>query len=436
MRAFMFEYATIGHRGDTAPTPSRSPWNDFCTMLSTPSTRSRKDGPAWMPVKFQEMNTRKAESITAITALVLDSDSGITGEQHRAFLSTVGACAFAHTTFNHSVDLQRWRIIMPLATATSPENLPALFDYVNSIYKGALDSCSKKPAQLYYLPAIPQGGSFECFLHEGPLLDPGPIIAARKNLQIGNIKDFIQEESLDFGNNDEFIDRQSGEVVHLRTWAVRTPDFMLASALRELAPTVIRGEERQGKQHIQCPFDSEHSDSTNDKATFCTDGSGEKNHGFAIFCFHDHCIGRDRLDYVARMLELRWLTVGSLTDNRYLADVRRPKKVFLEGDDLLHHKGFTALTPWERAHFLHFLFISWFIENGSFPDDPRWAVRQLGMAPEEWKNFREVLIHLDLAKACGGRLVSLIAEAPFRDACRIYNETVRAGREGGSKRKK
>jgi hypothetical protein len=74
---------------------------------------------------------------------------------------------------------------------------------------------------------------------------------------------------------------------------------------------------RDGKLHITCPFEDEHSTPTGG-GTFVVNAADTKRaEGFAIYCSHNACRchadhGRDRLEYLARMLEQGTLVVEDL----------------------------------------------------------------------------------------------------------------------------
>ncbi len=235
----------------------------------------------------------------------------------------------------------------------------------------------------------------------------------------------------------EIVDTATGEAVDLQEWAVKHPDFRLASALTKHSPHVIRGTARDGKQHIRCPFDHEHTEQGADLATFCADGEAAKgSKGFVVKCMHAHCADRDRLDFVKQMLLDEWLPVSSLTDPAFLADHRRPKYVDYPGEELQRHPGFTQLRPDQRARYLLlFAHIGCFIEKGgSVPDDPRRIGRYLDIPPEEWQELRETFIESGVCRSEDGRLVSGLFSHEYEKAASAYNEKIRRGRKGGTVR--
>lgn len=134
------------------------------------------------------------------------------------------------------------------------------------------------------------------------------------------------------------------------------------------------------------------------------------------------------------MLLCGWIPVSALTNSAFLADVRRPKYVDYQGDELQKHPGFTVLRPEEQGRYLAlFLHIGCFIEEGgSVPDDPRRVCRYLNIPADEWQELRQTFLELDLCRVEGGRLVSDLFSGEYNRAKRAYNEKIRMGRKGGS----
>lgn len=108
-------------------------------------------------------------------------------------------------------------------------------------------------------------------------------------------------------------------------WVARGQRYEAAKALRARVPHLIGSRRTRGKTHIQCPFDAYHTMADDRTGTFVVNAS-ELRHaglpslgdGFYIRCKHDSCTHRDRLDFIKKMVEDDWLTVGDLTDKQFL----------------------------------------------------------------------------------------------------------------------
>jgi hypothetical protein len=114
----------------------------------------------------------------------------------------------------------------------------------------------------------------------------------------------------------EFADPGTGEYVDLRRWAGENGRrFEIVTALKARAPGIFVGRVTAGgHHHIRCANEDAHTDAGTDNATFVVNASETKTGGFVIHCRHAHCTDKDRLFFIARMLEQGWLTIADLTD--------------------------------------------------------------------------------------------------------------------------
>lgn len=98
--------------------------------------------------------------------------------------------------------------------------------------------------------------------------------------------------------------------------------FLIVDAIEEYCPDRIRvaGGERDGTLHIECPFEHEHS-SSGGTATMVMDPHANDKGFWTIFCRHDSCNGRDKLEFLNQMFIDEWLPESILDDERfYLID--------------------------------------------------------------------------------------------------------------------
>jgi len=116
--------------------------------------------------------------------------------------------------------------------------------------------------------------------------------------------------------------RPDGTKLDLRDWAAGARDFKIVDALMDPSnpdrnPIELdeRGE-RDGKLHIRCPFEDEHG-TERDGGTFVMNQGTGRAQGFVVSCQHHACRGRDRTEYVARMLDDRTLLEPDLNDRRF-----------------------------------------------------------------------------------------------------------------------
>lgn len=194
-----FHFSQVKNRVDKSPINQSKKWGAFCSQLekfdqsrgklsyenylaldaqipSKKEIRSQeKDGPGWIPGILTAGEGRTNQAVKEMSAIVLDLDNGkISKKEIKALLE--GLEFFAHTTYSHSPDKPKWRVIIPFSKPIPPDKLESVFNHFNSLFQANLDTCGKKPSQLYYFPSCPKGGPFESFRNEGKLFDPSMIL--------------------------------------------------------------------------------------------------------------------------------------------------------------------------------------------------------------------------------------------------------------------
>lgn len=158
-------YATCANRFAKDVTPACMPWADFERLwLSAHDIRASKDGCGLIFASFSNP-LRAAANVVAVTALALDID----GKQAKppAFddaiqrLESLGVLAGAWTTYQHTADAPRYRLLVPLSepmpTMALPYALQALADALG--LSAFMDSACKDPARLFYAPSCPESGA-------------------------------------------------------------------------------------------------------------------------------------------------------------------------------------------------------------------------------------------------------------------------------------
>ena len=78
----------------------------------------------------------------------------------------------------------------------------------------------------------------------------------------------------------------------------------------------VAGNEKAGTCHIECPFEHEHS-SEGGTGTRCMNPDETDAGYWTIFCRHDACQGRDKLEFLAEMLAQNWFDEFVLTDDEW-----------------------------------------------------------------------------------------------------------------------
>lgn len=186
-------------REASAMTPVESTWEDMLTLLSGACIRicdlsladyqsandeerkRAKDGAAWIPCSvIDQYGRRKQSNMDEAHLLVLDIDTGLQLEDVKRAIS--GFEAAIHSSFSHTPEHPKWRVVMPLKEPIPANDLAKLFDHFQERLGGKLDaSCGHDSARLYYLPACPKDAQ-ELFHFEhlqGEWLDGMAVLTAK-----------------------------------------------------------------------------------------------------------------------------------------------------------------------------------------------------------------------------------------------------------------
>ncbi len=193
----LFKFSVIKNSRDTCPIKVEKTWYEFLTsLLAEPrenkalsleeyqsannETRTRiKNGPAWIPAVFTPDGNRVDANVMAMTAAVLDFDDGAINFD--AVESHLNGWTFAaHTSFSHTPEKPKLRVIVPFSKPAEPALALPIFEYFDALFGGHCDPARKNPSGLFYLPACPYdaSGLYHHMSRIGKLFDPAIL---RKN---------------------------------------------------------------------------------------------------------------------------------------------------------------------------------------------------------------------------------------------------------------
>ncbi|MBZ0088552.1 MAG: DUF3987 domain-containing protein [Thermomonas sp.] len=177
----------------TAPVTACDPttFPDIAKLLAT-AKRGHKDGPAWLPARIQP-GPRNGERVEAVTYLVLDVEADaenvkdaegkpVTDEHGdnvkrvigpeppdvksmSAELGLWGWQALLHTSYSHSEQHPRYRLVFDLDRELAPAELRPLGLHVAGLLglSDCIDKGALEPARLFYLPRCPTAERIEAF---------------------------------------------------------------------------------------------------------------------------------------------------------------------------------------------------------------------------------------------------------------------------------
>lgn len=140
-------------------TTNKCSWRTLCSNLSRVNV-GPKDGPGWVAAEIPD-GPRKSERVLSVSLLVFDidnQDDTITDIDLRKKVLSNGYRAIIHSTYNHTPDNPRFRLILDISEPISPENHKALLLHVaqNLDISDCIDRVCVDSARYFYLPRCPK----------------------------------------------------------------------------------------------------------------------------------------------------------------------------------------------------------------------------------------------------------------------------------------
>jgi putative DNA primase/helicase len=203
-----------------------------------------------------------------------------------------------------------------LANAAWKERIEALATALGLQHDQACTDTSR----LFFLPRRPADGPPpETVVLDGALCDLFALPAAEVPAEATTSKPGRQRDD----STTDHVDPDTGEVFDLSAWARDYAGRLeIAKALQARRPEAFVGKVVDDcKHHIHCPNADSHTDPSPDHATIVINASQSRNKGFVVHCCHAHCAGQDRLFFVRRMLEQKWLSTADLTAPEFLQEI-------------------------------------------------------------------------------------------------------------------
>lgn len=183
------------HSRDIYPKKWEMSFPEFIEYIE-PVERIKKEGLCYSPVTYLPNTTRGARNVEYIHAIVFDIDSGFGyGEPQNKSISWI-----SYTTFSHTPEKHKWRIIIPLYKPIKNEDWQfavGLFESIwNKLYpskglKLPYDKACKDSSRLYYLPSCRP--NVERYLNHsitGYFLDISSDVALAKEIAIEQKKKY------------------------------------------------------------------------------------------------------------------------------------------------------------------------------------------------------------------------------------------------------
>lgn len=155
--------------------PEQILWSELCTRLAqfeAPKDGKKTDLPAWSPVRYREGSRRGSANVKEVSCIVLDIDSEkrpVSIEEACKPWQGVAHCV--HTSWSHTVERPKFRVVIPLAQPVEVGLWPRVWNWAQLRAKVEVDAKCKDPARIYFVPALRDADApHEAFVSDGPML--------------------------------------------------------------------------------------------------------------------------------------------------------------------------------------------------------------------------------------------------------------------------
>lgn len=252
--------------------------------------------------------------------------------------------------------LDKFRVVLPLWEPVELAQLGATVNQWKDKWADAVcgvavntlgvnfDSTSCDVNRLFYTPRHPEGAEwYSCIVQGRPLrfeeIEPYDKDAYVRNREVSS-DPFLAGT----GAENEREDYYGPGGISLNRWHNKYKErFLIADVLESYCADKLRPApgEKPGTCHIECPFEHEHS-TEGGTATLAMNPDANEAGYWTVFCKHDSCQGRDKLEFVQQMLEDEWFDVSVLTDSEWCVPLP-------DEEDEEPETGQVAKTPLELA---------------------------------------------------------------------------------------
>ncbi len=161
-------------------------WAELAQRLTKHAVVPDKTAAAcWSPARF-DPPIRRGEHVVEVALLAVDLDSATPEvlQQIAANLRARGLAYASHSTWSHTPERPRWRIVVPLSRPVPAAEWASFWSAANAeLFLGAADPSTKDPARIFFLPSHPPGARGLAVSRPGRPLDPAELPAPERNGQ-------------------------------------------------------------------------------------------------------------------------------------------------------------------------------------------------------------------------------------------------------------
>jgi hypothetical protein len=441
--AKVIEFSTFQKLKEPASSNLQLKMADFINLLTTHTVRPDKDGKLFSPALFN--SSRSNKNFIQATGICLDFDEGHPTIEKVLAIFPETLTAY-YTTHSHTPENPRFRVVMPLSRPVNEEEYDWLVKGIRSVIPADLMECIDTScfdrARAHYLPSCPEMNKNNKFSgqQDGEPLNVTYYIRLGKITELQGISEkseHLQSKTIVSALPQQipsafvYVNPKNSESVNLKTWAASNPGFDIVTAVN---PIYRNGIVKDGKQHIICPFHEQHTDKSDDMATYVVNASPPEYASFNVHCCHSHCVGRDRLEFIKAMLEGGWISTNLLLNNSELSLkslLTRPKFFNYRSDELSNLLIKQYLQPTEFQAFLHLMHVACSAYDATLPDDDWNLARILGFSEQQWDKVKATLLRSGWLIADGGRLFNKLYLREYQIAQHEFLSRSVGGKIGG-----
>ena len=146
--------STFESKYDKHPRRVRTTWPKLVTSLTKfRFVDDKSKVPLWCPCEFKPGTTRAKSNVLSVSCLVWDYDDGTTVEQ--ALKPWLDWPLAFHTSFSHTSESHKFRIVLPLAVPVPGAAWGPVWDHFVKKCAHPPDPACKDASRMYYVPSAP-----------------------------------------------------------------------------------------------------------------------------------------------------------------------------------------------------------------------------------------------------------------------------------------
>ncbi|MEM6794207.1 MAG: hypothetical protein AAF725_09505, partial [Acidobacteriota bacterium] len=141
-----------GSRGPGGERPAEAAEREYLHLLREARSAPKRDLRLWSPALYGPDVTRASENVLHLSCLVLDYDGGVSPDLAAATWEEY--FHILHSTWSHTPERPKFRVVLPLAAPVKAEDWPAVYAWAQRRADGAVDPTGKSLGTTFALPAV------------------------------------------------------------------------------------------------------------------------------------------------------------------------------------------------------------------------------------------------------------------------------------------